>query len=195
MTMEFHEKLQQLRKQKGLTQEQLAEHLFVSRAAVSKWESGRGYPNIDSLKSIAAFYSITIDALLSGDEVLNIAEETQKQQALHFRSLVFGLLDLFACVYLFLPLFGQQQDGMVQAVPLLALNGNSPYLKTVYLAVVISMILWGTVTLILPCPKSIVSLILHVLGTILFIVSTQPYAAVFSFLLLGIKVFFLIRKP
>ena len=51
--MEFNEKLQQLRKQKGLTQEQLAEALFVSRTAVSKWESGRGYPNIESLKAIA----------------------------------------------------------------------------------------------------------------------------------------------
>ena len=38
--MEFHEKLQQLRKQKGLTQEALAEKLYVSRAAVSKWENG-----------------------------------------------------------------------------------------------------------------------------------------------------------
>ena len=59
--MEFHEKLQQLRKQKGLTQEQLADQLYVSRAAVSKWESGRGYPNIDSLKALAKFYSVTID--------------------------------------------------------------------------------------------------------------------------------------
>jgi len=40
----FNEKLQQLRKEKGLTQEQLAEELFVSRTAISKWESGRGYP-------------------------------------------------------------------------------------------------------------------------------------------------------
>lgn len=38
--MEFNEKLQQLRKQRGLTQEQLAEQLYVSRTAVSKWESG-----------------------------------------------------------------------------------------------------------------------------------------------------------
>ncbi len=42
--MEFNEKLQQLRKKNNLTQEQLAEQLFVSRTAVSKWESGKGYP-------------------------------------------------------------------------------------------------------------------------------------------------------
>ena len=44
--MEFNEKLQELRKQRGLTQEELAERLYVSRTAISKWESGRGYPNI-----------------------------------------------------------------------------------------------------------------------------------------------------
>jgi len=46
--MEFNEKLQELRKQRGLTQEELAEKLYVSRTAISKWESGRGYPNIES---------------------------------------------------------------------------------------------------------------------------------------------------
>ena len=55
-TMEFNEKLQTLRKQKNLTQEELAEALFVSRTAVSKWESGRGYPGIDSLKAMAKFF-------------------------------------------------------------------------------------------------------------------------------------------
>ena len=80
--MEFHEKLQELRKQKGLTQEELAESLYVSRTAISKWESGRGYPNIDSLKAISKFFSVTIDELLSGEEVLTLAEEEQKQKAL-----------------------------------------------------------------------------------------------------------------
>ena len=47
--MEFHEKLQELRKAKGLTQEELAKELYVSRTAISKWESGKEYPNIDSL--------------------------------------------------------------------------------------------------------------------------------------------------
>ena len=54
--MEFNEKLQELRKRKRLTQEELASSLYVSRTAVSKWESGKGYPNIESLKLIANFF-------------------------------------------------------------------------------------------------------------------------------------------
>ena len=61
MTMEFGEKLQELRKARSLTQEQLAEALYVSRTAVSKWESGRGYPSIDSLREVSRFFSVTID--------------------------------------------------------------------------------------------------------------------------------------
>jgi DNA-binding XRE family transcriptional regulator len=44
--MELNEKLQELKKQKQLTQEELAESLYVSRTAISKWESGRGYPSM-----------------------------------------------------------------------------------------------------------------------------------------------------
>ena len=70
--MEFNEKLQELRKQKGLTQEELAELLYVSRTAISKWESGRGFPNIESLKAISKFFSVSLDKLLSGEEILAI---------------------------------------------------------------------------------------------------------------------------
>ena len=59
--MEFNEKLKELRSSRGLTQEELAEALFVSRTAISKWESGRGYPSIDSLREISDFFSVTID--------------------------------------------------------------------------------------------------------------------------------------
>ena len=106
--MEFHEKLQQLRKQRNLTQEALAASLYVSRTAVSKWESGRGYPNIDSLRAIAAFFSVTVDELLSSDQVLTIAEEDHRQTEKHFRDLVFGLLDICMAMLLFLPLCGEK---------------------------------------------------------------------------------------
>ena len=68
--MEFNEKLQELRKGRGLTQEELAERLFVSRTAVSKWESGRGYPSIDSLRELSRFFSVTIDELICPEEIL-----------------------------------------------------------------------------------------------------------------------------
>jgi len=199
--MEFHEKLQKLRKQKGLTQEQLAQELFVSRAAVSKWESGRGYPNIDSLKMIAAFYKVTVDELLSGEELLTIAEDAQKQTANRFCSLVFGLLDLCTVLFLFLPLFRQQIAQNVQAVSIFSLTETAPYLKTAYLAISAAITLTGILTLILANGDNQlgkenlarISLTLHIPATLLFIISSQPYAAAFSFLLLGIKVFLLIK--
>ncbi len=76
--MEFNEKLKALRSSRGLTQEELAEALFVSRTAISKWESGRGYPSIDSLKGISTFFSVTIDELVSEEKLLSIAEKENK---------------------------------------------------------------------------------------------------------------------
>lgn len=200
--MEFNEKLQELRKQKGLTQEELAESLYVSRTAISKWESGRGYPNIDSLKAISKFYSVTIDELLSGEEVLTIAEEDQKEKETHLRDLVFGLLDLSVAIFFFVPFFGQKVDGYVQAVSLLSLTKVAPYLKATYFFAVISVIASGILTLALQNyrglfwlrNKSMISLALNAVGALLFIISSQPYAAAFLFIFLAIKVVLLIKK-
>ena len=95
--MEFHEKLQELRKSRGLTQEELAEELYVSRTAISKWESGRGYPSIDSLKEISNYFSVTIDELLSTDKLLSIAEKENRANLRGMCDLLFGLLDVFNC--------------------------------------------------------------------------------------------------
>ena len=147
--MEFYEKLQKLRKQKGLTQEELAEALFVSRTAISKWESGRGYPNIDSLKAISKYFSVSLDELLSSDEALTIAEEDNKRKETHFRDLVFGLLDCSVSMFLFLPVFGQKADGIIQAVPLLSLTAIESYVKIPYLIIVFWLIIWGILILAL----------------------------------------------
>ena len=201
--MEFNEKLQELRKKKGLTQEELAEFIYVSRAAVSKWESGRGYPNIDSLRAMARFFSVTIDELLSSNEVLTIAEEDQKQKEKNFRDMVYGLLDCSIAMFFFLPLFGQKTSGGIQAVSLLSLNAIEPYLKTAYFVVVIGMIGMGILSHALyNCDhelwkgnKNKISLMFNVIGALLFIISSQPYAATFLFLFLVIKGVILLKHP
>ena len=200
--MEFNEKLLELRKQKGLTQEELAASLYVSRTAISKWESGRGYPNIESLKAIAKFFSVTVDELLSTDEMLTIAEEDNKRKEKHFRNLVYGLLDICIALLLFLPFFAEDADGIIQSVSLIALDGVQPYLKTAYLAVVSGMTVMGILTLTLQnCQaiawvksKTTISLTLGALLVLLFMISSQPYAAVFAFVLLTIKALILIKR-
>ena len=127
--MTFGEKLKKLRTEAHLTQDELSEKLFVSRTAISKWESDRGYPNIESLKELAKFFSVTVDDLLSTDEVLTIAEEDSKQKEKHFRDLIYGLLDLCIAMLLFLPFFAEKADGIIQSVSLIVLDGVQPYLK------------------------------------------------------------------
>ena len=199
--MELNEKLQELRKQKRLTQEELAKLLYVSRTAISKWEAGRGYPSIDSLKSIAKFFGVTIDELLSSDELLIIAEEDTKQKKNHFRDLVFGLLDCSIAMFFFLPFFGQKVNAIVQEVSLLSLTEIAPYLRISYFVVVIGIIVSGILTLALQnCyqafwvkNKSKISLALNALGALLFIISSQPYGAAFLFIFLVIKVLMLVK--
>ena len=195
--MEFNEKLQELRKQKGLTQEELADALFVSRTAVSKWESGRGYPNIDSLKAIAKFFCITVDELLSSDQVLTIAQEDQIEKERHIRNLIFALLDLSVVLFLFLPFFGQRAAGGAEAVSLLQLTQISGYLKIGYYVIVVTSILWGILMLALQnypmkC-KTRVSILNTAVSTLLFIVSRQPTGATLMLVFLAVKVM-MIRK-
>ena len=147
--MELSEKLQELRKEKGLTQEELAEALFVSRTAISKWESGRGVPNIESLKAISKFFSVSIDELLSGEEILKIADEDNKQKEKHTSDLVFGLLDCSLIMFLFLPFFGQKGDEIIKEVSLLSLTGTPQYIKIPYLIIVFGIVLTGVLLLAL----------------------------------------------
>lgn len=201
--MEFGEKLQQLRKQKGLTQEELAGALYVSRTAVSKWESGRGYPNIDSLKAIAKFFGVTIDALLSGGEMLTLAEEDSREREARTQERVFGLLDVSCAMFLFLPLFGSRADGSIRMVSLLSPGGLAPYMKAAYILLVAAIAVVGVLTLTLRHERAAlwlrhkrsVSLAFGAAGVLLLIAGRQVYAAAILFVFLVIKALMLIRKP
>lgn len=72
--MTFGEKLKEARKQAGLSQEQLAEKLCISRSAVAKWETDNGLPDINNLKLLAQLFGVSIDYLLDEDEKLSFNE-------------------------------------------------------------------------------------------------------------------------
>jgi len=201
--MEFNDKLCTLRQQKGLTQEELASALFVSRTAVSKWESGRGYPSIDSLLAIAKFFDTSLDSLLSTEEVFTIAEENGKRRTARLRDLIFALLDISAALLLFLPFFAERVNfGRVTSASLLSLIGISPYLRVTFSVLIFLSVAVGILNLALAVVelplwnknKCIISLSLNAAAALLFIVSLHPYAAAFSFVILLIKLAVFIKN-
>lgn len=72
--MELKNKIQELRKCKRLSQENLAEKLNVSRQAVAKWENGETFPDINNLIQFSNLFNISLDRLLKDDECMNITE-------------------------------------------------------------------------------------------------------------------------
>lgn len=200
--MEFHEKLQHLRKQFGMTQEQLAEKLFVSRTAISKWESGRGYPNLESLKCISKLFSVSIDELLSNNELMELAETENRANIGRMAGLVFGVLDAITIVFLFMPLFGRQNGEYVEAVMLSAYTGVAEWLRILYFAVIALISLFGVFEMIAqqknyerglrigkPC-----SIGLCAAAILLFAFSRQAYITVLLFLLFMVKVVLLLQE-
>ena len=198
--MEFNEKLQQLRKNKGLTQEELAQEIFVSRTAVSKWESGRGYPNIDSLKELAKFFSVTIDELISPDEIITAAKEEKQELIGDYTSLLCHVLDIFTALLLFIPVFGNGADK--QSVSLFALSDTQPWIKIAYAVIIGLTVLNGICGMIIsrfdrpPWSKHrlITGIALSVIACLLFIITRQPYAGIFCFAILIIKSWMLFRR-
>jgi len=199
--MEFNEKLQQLRKEKGLTQEQLAEELYVSRTAISKWESGKGYPNIESLKSISKLFVVSIDVLLSGEELISLAENENRKNINMISSLFFGIIDLMALTFLFLPLYGQSDGEGIRMVNLYAFNDASAITRIIYFVLPSSMALLGIIELIIQYIgndkwlkiSKITSILLQVFTILVFINTRQPYPASLIFMFFIIKVVLWIR--
>ena len=121
--MELSEKIQKLRKEHNMTQEQFAEKLFVSRTAVSKWETGRGMPSMESLQMIAKLFQITLDELLSTEEIVVIAESENKENIKRFASYMDGVINLAALLGLLLPLYKVELNNVFYSVPLYQYEG------------------------------------------------------------------------
>jgi len=199
--MEFYEKLQELRKSRGLTQEELAEALYVSRTAVSKWESGRGYPSIDSLKELSSYFSVTIDDLLSGEKLISIAQKENRSSLRKLCDTLVGVTDLFAIHLIVLPLYPKTVDGYVYSVNLWNYAETSPLNQLVYWGLFVALVLVGAGKLMLMVmqgenrqkPITICSMTLGILTVLFLALAGETYAVAVAFLLLLIKGILLFR--
>lgn len=199
--MEFNEKLCELRKNKGLTQEELAQALYVSRTAISKWESGRGYPSIDSLKEISKFFSVSIDELLSGEKIISIAEKENKSNLKNMCSLCFGITDILYLTLIILPLYSISAGERICAVNLFVFIEKTLFNQMVFPIMFLLIMLCGAAKAVLSFMKiekgqkalTIVSMLLGIVTVLLLALTRESYAISTAFLLLMIKVALLLK--
>lgn len=116
--VEFGEKIKKLREEKGMTQQTMAEHLYVTRQAVSRWECGARYPDLLTTKKIAGLLEVTIDELVSGEELRTKIEEEPvlaapfpnvMQSVLYTMGFAAYMLKCIFCLESLVP--GQKQPG------------------------------------------------------------------------------------
>ena len=169
--MEFGDRLKELRKARSLTQEELAEAIYVSRTAVSKWESGRGYPSIDSLKELSRFFSVSIDELVSLDEAIAAAEDDRRAFAGRLSSMVCGMLDILPALPVFASTVGLTI--LCGACEVVAPRFERPSLNRAFL--------FAGCALSVTCVAA-------------FIIARQPYAGILCFALLVVKSLVICRR-
>ena len=199
--MEFHEKLQELRKRRGMTQEELAEALYVSRTAISKWESGRGYPSIDSLKQISGYFSVTIDDLLSAEKLIFIAEKESQSKIYQICDRLLGV-DLLSVLLIILPLYPKTVDGYIYSVNLWRYTETALYNRTVYWILFLALVVCGVVKLIqaqwnIDKGKKVItacSVILSIVAILYLVLAREAYASTIAILLMLLKGLLIFKK-
>ena len=192
--MEFNEKLQELRKSRSLTQEELAKALFVSRTAISKWEQGRGYPSLDSLKEISRFFSVSIDDLICSEEIISVAMDEKKECMDKYISLICNMLDIFFVLLLLLPVFGNGADNPA-SVSLYSITGISTWIKIVFATLIGVVVLNGICGVVISHFEKplwnrhglVTGMVLSIACAAVFILTRQPYAGIICLAILVVK--------
>lgn len=101
--MMFGEKLKKLRLDNHLTQDELAEKILVTRTAVSKWETNKGYPSIDSLKQLSNLFGISIDELIADNDIENkrLLDQAKSRKYYWYAIICLGITTILALVSYF----------------------------------------------------------------------------------------------
>jgi transcriptional regulator with XRE-family HTH domain len=149
--MALSEKLYELRKKGGLSQEQLSEQLGVSRQAISKWESGKAIPESDTLISISKYFGVSLDFLMKEDdsdisESITSAENDQSHTNIGKEGRILGMvtciggivcLIIWGLVSIFMPSTSNQ----ISESSMITINGNGIFLIICLVAIIAGAVL------------------------------------------------------
>ncbi|MBQ6441442.1 MAG: helix-turn-helix transcriptional regulator [Lachnospiraceae bacterium] len=158
------------------------------------WESGRGYPSLDSLKEISRFFSVSIDDLICSEEIISAAEDEKKDSNDRYISLICNTRDIFLALLLFLPVFGNGTDNPA-SVSLYAITGLGTWIKMVFGFLIGVTALNGICGLIIshfdrPAwnrHRLVTGMVLSVACAAVFILTRQPYAGIICLAILVVK--------
>lgn len=198
--MEFKDKLQNLRKQMNMTQEQLASLLYISRTAVSKWETGKGYPNLDSLKEISKLFNVTINDLLSTEEIVVATDLEKKQMNQQYTIYIFIMLNFFSALLAFVPIFSNYVNDVYVFVNLFNYDSFIDIKLILSGFFILAFIFIFLHIIVLYYRKSLtrhvlmIDSIFFIFWTLFTILNRQPYLGFFIFLFLIVKIILIIKN-
>ena len=169
---------------------------------MSKWESGKGYPNIDSLKDIAKLFDKTIDELLSSEEIIDIAKKENTSNIKRTNNLIYGLLDIISILFIFLPLYAHKTEDFIYSVSLMSTNDIGNSIKISYIVILSILSVIGIIELMLQFIDNkkiqrivnIISLIIESFSVLFFAISRQTYLTAIIFIILIIKIIVIIKN-
>ena len=123
--MTLGENLQRLRKEKGLSQEEVAQALFVSRQSVSKWETDKAEPGVDNLKALANLYEVTLDQLTGRTQVEYTHKDVEKKTpADQYRTTALIRLAIWAVLVMVGQLL-EEESGSLQFIAFVGILGSA----------------------------------------------------------------------
>lgn len=148
--MELSEKSYLLRKKSGLSQEQLAEKIGVSRQAVSKWESGQSVPESDKLVAISSYFNVSLDYLMKQDfqqqsDLPNrhsnspVTSFARTQWMLGIISSVAGIICLI--MWGVLSVFNPVASSQISEASMISIDGNGIFLILCIVAIILGAVL------------------------------------------------------
>ncbi|WP_353892885.1 helix-turn-helix transcriptional regulator [Proteinivorax hydrogeniformans] len=148
--MAFSEKIYELRKKSGLSQEQLAEQLSVSRQAISKWESGQSVPESEKLLAISNYFNVSLDFLMKEDnpaqDSLNakkggyhIQKGNRDKWMLGMITCIGGIvcLIIWGIISIFIPSTSNQ----MKESSMISIDGNGIFLIVCVIAIIVGAVL------------------------------------------------------